>query len=158
MSLFNFTAFSDLATADLYDILKLRTNVFVVEQNCPYPELDDKDKDGIHVYCKDENEMLAVARILPAGISYKEWSFGRIATHKKSRGTGLGKELMTACMNFMKLNHPAESVRISAQSHLEKFYGSFGFVSTGKNYLEDGIPHIEMLFEPKVSKFMAKNL
>jgi len=151
MSAFTFISFLDLELIDLYEILKLRTNVFVVEQNCPYPELDDKDKKAIHVYSKDGEEMLAVARILPAGVSYKEWSFGRIATHETTRGTGLGKKLMDSLMNYMHDKHPQEPIRISAQSHLEKFYGNFGFIHTGKSYLEDGIPHIEMLFEPEVS-------
>jgi len=144
---FEFKSFTDLKNIELYQLLKLRTNVFVVEQNCPYPELDDKDLEAIHTFCSIDNEIVAVARILSPGISYKEWSFGRIATHLNFRGKGLGHELMKSLMAYMANNHPLKSIIISAQSHLEKFYASFGFSSTGKAYLEDGIPHIEMLFE-----------
>ena len=148
MTKFKFKAFHELENGELYQILKLRTDVFVVEQNCPYPELDNKDLEAIHVFCLENDEAIAVARLLPPGISYDEWSLGRIATHIKSRGSGLGKSLMTHLMTYMSVNHPEAAIRISAQSHLERFYNDFGFHATGKAYLEDGIPHIEMLFKP----------
>ena len=146
---FKFKSFKELTNKELYNLLKLRTDVFVVEQNCPYPELDNKDLKSIHVFINNDAETIAVARILPPGVSYAEWSFGRIATQISTRGTGLGKDLMKSMMNYMEQNHPDENIRISAQSHLEVFYNAYGFQNTGKAYLEDGIPHIEMLYKPK---------
>lgn len=145
---FIFKTFSELSVHQLYQLIKLRVDVFVVEQDCPYPELDNKDLEAVHVFRIDGDEAMATARILPAGVSYKEWSIGRVATHEKWRGKGVGKQLMSSVMDYMADKHPNESIRISAQSHLEKFYADFGFTATGKAYLEDGIPHIEMLFVP----------
>ena len=146
---FSIKTFVNLSNLELYKIIKLRIDVFVVEQDCPYPDLDDKDLKAIHVFTKKADEVIAVARILPPGISYKEWSFGRIATQINTRGTGLGKALMDELMQYMGIHHPHQAVRISAQSHLEAFYHAFGFDNTGKAYLEDGIPHIEMLYKPQ---------
>ncbi len=147
MSNFEFKSFDELKNTELYQLLKLRTDVFVVEQNCPYPELDNKDLQAIHVFRFIDNDIVAVGRILPPGTSYDEWSLGRIATHANQRGKGLGRDLMNSIMQYMSIKHPDASIRISAQSHLEKFYSEFDFSPTGKSYLEDGIPHIEMLFK-----------
>ncbi|MFK8039054.1 MAG: GNAT family N-acetyltransferase [Crocinitomicaceae bacterium] len=145
---FIYKSFSELNTIELYHLIELRTNVFVVEQDCPYPELDNKDQKAIHVWAKDNEVVVAVARILPPGISYpNDWSFGRIATHADYRGKSIGRALMQSMMEYMKSHHPNSSIRISAQAHLDEFYNSFGFEPTGKSYLEDGIPHIEMLFD-----------
>ncbi len=141
--------YNQLTTNEFHDIIALRINVFVVEQNCPYAELDGKDKKAIHIFGVDKyDKIVAVARILPKGISYKELSIGRVATHLSVRHQKIGIELMQQCMAFIKCNYPTEGVRISAQSHLEKFYTKFGFESTGKTYLEDNIPHTEMLYQP----------
>lgn len=148
MNLF-FKPFSELTNIELYHILKLRSDVFVVEQDCPYPELDGKDLNAIHVTGMVKGDIVAVARVLPPGVSYTEWSFGRIATHKKFRGRGLGRQLIASMMLYMTEKFPNQNVRISAQEHLKEFYNEFGFKSTGKKYLEDGIPHIEMLYEAK---------
>jgi ElaA protein len=143
-------SYNDLSLNEFYDIIKLRINVFVVEQNCPYPELDEKDKTAFHVFGIDEaGETVAVTRILPKGISYDEISIGRVATSKKVRHKKVGIALMETSMNFIKNKYPNEAVRISAQSYLLKYYGKFGFKSTGKTYLEDNIPHTEMLYQPK---------
>lgn len=144
---FMYKSFVELNTIELYKLLELRTNVFVVEQNCPYPELDNKDQQAIHVWAQKDGRNIAVARLLPPGVSYREWSFGRIATHINYRGKGIGQQLMISLMAYMKTHYLGLPIRISAQAHLEKFYSEFGFVSTGKSYLEDGIPHIEMLFD-----------
>lgn len=141
--------YNELTINEFHDLLALRINVFVVEQNCPYSELDGKDKKAIHVFgVDDKNKIVAVARILPKGVSYKEFSIGRVATHQLVRQQNKGIELMQQCMAYIKRNYPTENVRISAQSHLEKFYNKFGFKSTGKTYLEDNIPHTEMLYQP----------
>ncbi|MDZ4752703.1 MAG: GNAT family N-acetyltransferase [Flavobacteriales bacterium] len=126
-------------------MLKLRINVFVVEQNCPYPECDDKDQKSIHLFAQDETgEVHAYLRIVSAGISYQEISIGRVASSAALRGTGLGKELMMQGLSFIEEQYGNVPVRISAQLYLRKFYESFGFIVQGETYLEDDIPHIEM--------------
>ena len=93
-----------------------------------------------------KNEVIAVTRILPQGISYDEVAIGRVVVHENYRGTGLGNQLMSDSMKFVKEKFGDVPVRLSAQKHLEKYYGNHGFESTGKEYLEDGIPHVEMLY------------
>lgn len=141
--------FSELNIDEFHDIIQLRINVFVVEQNCPYPELDGKDKLSFHIYLKDvlSNKIVACARILPQDISYPEVSIGRVASETKRRGEGLGQKLMKQTLNFISEKFGSVPIRISAQKYLVKFYESFGFESTGKEYLEDDIPHVEMLRE-----------
>ncbi len=141
--------FQQLTLEEFHDIIQLRINVFVVEQNCPYPELDNKDKKGFHIYGKNtSDQVIATARILPHQISYPEISIGRVATALELRNQNIGIQLMKETMDFIKLQFGNEKVRISAQSHLERFYNKFGFESTGKHYLEDDIPHTEMLYTP----------
>jgi ElaA protein len=136
---------SEITAEELYNLLKLRINVFVVEQNCPYPECDDKDKKSIHLFaCDESGEVHACLRIVEAGVSYNEISIGRVATSLSSRGTGLGKELMARGIELIRERYGAIPVRISAQLYLQKFYESFGFVAEGEVYPEDDIPHIEM--------------
>jgi ElaA protein len=139
--------YSDLSLDEFHDILQLRINVFVVEQNCPYAELDGKDKLSYHIYLKDNttDKICACARILPQGISYPEVSIGRVASDTNRRGRGIGQELMKQTLNFITEKFGEVSVRISAQKYLVEFYESFDFVSTGKEYLEDDIPHVEMI-------------
>lgn len=146
-----FIPFDLLSVHELYDLLALRTAVFVVEQNCAYLEIDGKDKVAIHVLGVDSNqELIATARILPPGISYSEVSIGRVTLAQEARGIGLGHELMKEIMNNIHSMYGTVSIRISAQKHLESFYESHHFVSTGKNYLEDDIPHVEMLYSIEV--------
>ena len=146
-----FIPFDLLAVHELYDVLALRTAVFVVEQNCAYLEVDGKDKVAIHVLGFDSNqEVIATARILPPGISYTEVAIGRVALAEKARGIGLGHQLMNEIMNFIPSIYGTVPIRISAQKHLESFYEAHQFVSTGKNYLEDDIPHVEMLYSIEV--------
>ncbi|MFD1550717.1 GNAT family N-acetyltransferase [Putridiphycobacter roseus] len=142
-------AFNELTNNELYDLLALRTNVFVVEQNCPYPELDYKDQVAIHVLIYHKNTLIAVSRILPPNISYPEVSIGRVATAKEFRGNKIGYFLMENNMAHVLKLYGKVPVRISAQSYLQKFYEHFLFKFTGKSYLEDGIPHLEMLYIPK---------
>jgi ElaA protein len=142
--------FVDLNQYELYDVFALRINVFVVEQNCPYPELDGKDKHCFHVIGEHEGEVVATARIIPAGISYPEVSIGRVATHANFRKKGLGHLIMKNCLEFIQTEFGKGSIRISAQAHLQNYYEKHDFKATGKEYLEDGIPHLEMLFKPLV--------
>lgn len=138
--------FSELSLVEFHDLLQLRINVFIIEQNCPYPELDGKDKKSYHITGRDElGKVVATARILPQKISYDEVSIGRVACDINFRRAGLGKELMQEIMNFIDSEFGQVSVRISAQAYLVKFYEKYGFISTGKEYLEDDIPHVEML-------------
>lgn len=141
-------AFGELTAIELYGILQLRTDVFILEQNCLYRDVDGKDIKAFHLFASSEDKIHAYARILPPGISYDEVSIGRVVTSKAARNTGLGKLLMNKCMDFIKEKFPETPVRISAQSYLIKFYQEFGFNATGPEYLEDDIPHIQMLFQP----------
>lgn len=137
--------FNDLSVNDYHDLLALRTAVFVVEQNCPYQEVDDKDKVSFHVFGRLNDEVVAVARLLPEHVSYAECSIGRVATSENYRKNGLGRQLMEVSIGELEKRCPKSNIRISAQTYLQGFYESLGFKHTGKSYLEDGIPHIEML-------------
>lgn len=138
--------FTELSTLEFHDILQLRINVFIIEQNCPYPELDGKDKKAYHVFARDGfGNLVATARILSQGVSYKEVSIGRVATSLDHRNKGLGQQLMSETLIFIKQEFDLVPIRISAQSYLVNFYETHGFISTGKEYLEDDIPHTEML-------------
>jgi ElaA protein len=143
-------SFRDLSKNELYDLLALRSEVFVVEQDCAYQDLDEKDKEAHHVLGFLDEKIVATARILNKGLSYDDdVSIGRVVTSAGIRDLKKGHELMNICMQFIKKEYPFENCRISAQSHLENYYGKHGFVATGKKYLEDGIPHSEMFYEVK---------
>lgn len=136
----------DLTASELYDLMALRCAVFVVEQNCPYQDPDGKDQKSYHVWARDESGvMVAYARLVKPGVSYAEWSIGRVVTAGAVRMLGAGKELMTVSLDYLKNELGANAVRISAQQYLTKFYTSFGFVQVSEPYLEDDIPHVEML-------------
>jgi len=137
--------FDQLSVSDFHNLLQLRINVFVVEQNCPYPELDDKDPKVFHVFGKQGNQVVAVARLLAKGISYDEWSIGRVATHLDYRKQKLGHELMHYCHEQIEAIAGKVPIRISAQEYLQQFYESQGYKKVSEMYLEDDIPHIEML-------------
>ncbi len=138
-------AWSDLSVETLYAILALRAEVFVVEQNCPYQDVDGKDPKSLHVCGYAENgELCAYARLVQPGVSYNEWSIGRVITSPRVRRTGAGEELMRTCMDYFS-DRKISAVRISAQSYLHDFYTKFGFIQVSEEYLEDDIPHMEML-------------
>lgn len=138
--------FEQLSNHQLYDLLKLRVDVFVVEQNCPYPELDEKDRMvGVrHLLGYQNEELLACTRLLPAGISYDNVSLGRVAVSETGRGIGLGRELMDRTLAYCEQFWPGQSIDIGAQQYLLNFYQSFGFKPISEMYLEDGIPHLDM--------------
>jgi len=140
--------FTELTLDSLYELMKLRVDIFVVEQNCPYPELDEKDRVAgtMHLLGRDSSgELLAYARLLPAGVSYSQVSIGRVAVAPKARGDGRARQLMQeAIVNCQKL-WPAEDIKIGAQDYLRAFYQSLGFEAVSDVYLEDGIPHLDML-------------
>jgi ElaA protein len=137
--------FIDLTPRELYDILQLRESVFIVEQNCPYLDADGKDVQGFHVMGYDNSNLVATSRLLPQEISYNEISIGRVASHSDYRMSGIGKELMKQSLQHCELIFGKQAIRIGAQKYLKRFYENFGFVDIGKEYLEDGIPHLVML-------------
>ena len=137
--------FGLLSNQELYEILRLRSEVFVVEQTCIYQDMDGKDKDALHVIGTEHDEILSYARILKPNLESNSFSIGRVIVSESKRGSGEGHRLMTFCLNTVKELFFANEVYISAQAHLEKFYNYHGFQATGKRYLEDGIPHCEMV-------------
>jgi len=138
--------FYDLTLDELYDSLQLRQEIFVVEQDCPYIDLDDKDKQCLHLMGEIDNEILAYARIVPKGISYQNYaSIGRIVASEKLRGQGYGKQLVATAIKELWKHFGKQSIKISAQTYLLKFYQSLGFQQVGEGYLEDNIPHIAMI-------------
>lgn len=136
--------FDELSPHELYAILQLRSEVFVVEQNCAFQDIDGKDAGAHHLMGWEDHKLIAYARIMGPGISYVESSIGRIVTSPGSRRMGIGKELMQQGISKLYALHGKTVIRIGAQYHLKKFYESFGFLQMGKKYLEDGIEHIEM--------------
>lgn len=143
--------FLDLSLEELYDILALRTDVFVVEQECPYPEVDGRDKDCQHVQVREGQELVAYLRILPRGLSFEEVSIGRVLVKQGHRSKGLARPMMQAAIDFILTEWKENAIQISAQTYLERFYASLGFESVSEAYLEDGIPHVDMLYTAKRS-------
>lgn len=140
--------FDDLMPREVYDLLRLRSEVFVVEQDCPYLDPDGKDThpDAHHLLGRDETGSLAAyLRLLPAGVSYDEPSFGRVVTSPRHRKLGLGDEMVQVALRHMATLWPGIPVRIGAQAHLTEYYGRHGFVVDSEEYLEDAIPHRQML-------------
>lgn len=137
--------FGALSVSELYNILQLRNAVFVVEQNCVYQDADGKDRMAYHLYGMDDGKLLAYTRLLPPGISYAEASIGRVVVSPGQRNSGLGRQLMEESIKQCVDLFNAQTIRIGAQVYLRAFYQSLGFVQTGDEYMEDGIPHIEML-------------
>lgn len=139
-------AFNELTLEELYQMMIVRQEVFVVEQNCPYLDADDKDQKCFHVLGYENNDLIAYARLVPKGVSYENSvSIGRILTTEKGRGKGIGKGLVQFSIDETKRLFNATEITISAQCYLIKFYESFGFKIVGEEYLEDDIPHIKML-------------
>ena len=134
-----------LKTKELYSILKLRSKVFVVEQNCVYQDIDDKDKLAIHVFGFVEGKIIAYSRLFNKKEYFKETSFGRAVVESANRGKGIGNMLVEKSLLTIKEKYKEQKVKISAQAHLVNFYKKHGFKTIGKEYLEDGIPHIAML-------------
>jgi ElaA protein len=138
------TPFAALDPSQLYTLLQLRQAVFVVEQNCAYPDLDGLDQHGWHMRCLDADTVLAYQRCLPPAVAYPESSLGRIVVSQDARGTGLGRELVQRGIDFNRQQWPLADIYIGAQAYLQEFYSSLGFLREGDPYLEDGILHIHM--------------
>lgn len=137
--------FQELTREQLYSILKLRVEIFVVEQNCPYPELDDEDQKSIHFFYEEGEIIIAYLRIIPTQAD--NIRIGRVVTHKDFRGQSLSSKLMETAMEFIKENHSNKKIMLSAQEYLQAFYARFGFEPVSNMYLEDGIPHVDMEFK-----------
>jgi ElaA protein len=137
--------FDDLTAAELYSIIQLRNEVFVVEQNCVYQDADNKDQVSMHLCGRHGEQLVAYTRIIPQGISYIQPSIGRVVTSPAYRNTGVGRQLMNESISRCFNEFNCSAIKIGAQLYLKGFYQSFGFIACSSEYLEDGIPHIEMV-------------
>ena len=137
--------FDELTTAELYEIYKLRISVFVVEQNCPYQEIDDADKTAIHLWLQDEDGIQAYARALPPGAIFPEASIGRVIASK--RRSGLGTQIVSAAIQTIKEKFHTQTIKIEAQTYVKSLYEKLGFTQISDQFLEDGIPHVLMEYK-----------
>jgi ElaA protein len=139
-------SFDELTVHELYALLKARTDVFVVEQNCPYPELDNYDQESLHYFVTIGNEVAAYVRILPKGLKYEEAAaIGRVLVVVKFRSHGYAREIMQNAIHIICEKWQEKNIKIQAQVYLQNFYESLGFKPISSEYMEDGIPHIDML-------------
>lgn len=139
--------FDQLSLDELYQIIQLRLEVFVVEQDCVYQDLDGKDYVSYHLFAKDNDEIVAVLRILPENVSYDEMAIGRVVVKKSHRGQGISKLMMRMAIDFIVNDLGKNKIRLSGQAYLVDFYTNLGFKRVSDEYLEDGIKHFEFLFE-----------
>ena len=139
--------FPELTPEELYKLLQLRSEIFVVEQECIFLDLDDKDQKALHVLGWEGSELAAYARVFAPGDYFTEASVGRVAVRGPFRGRGLGVQVMKQSIDAIKDRYGPTEISLSAQQYLEKFYKDLGFVPEGKAYLEDGIPHIRMVLQ-----------
>jgi ElaA protein len=146
--------FDELSSHELYAIIKLRNEVFVVEQNCVFQDADGKDQYCYHLSGMVDDEIAAYARLVPSGISYPNIAIGRVITSPNYRRVGFGKALMAQAIDECYRLFGKQPIKIGAQLYLKDFYQSFGFEQTSEMYLEDDIPHIEMLLEPGLKDFI----
>ena len=137
--------FSELSAEELFEIYKLRVSVFIVEQSCPYQDIDDADKSAYHVWLWDEDGIEAYARVLPAGVAFPTAAFGRVIAVK--RRCGLGTKIVTASIEAVRDKLGADMITIEAQVYARSLYENLGFRQTSEEFLEDGIPHIQMQLE-----------
>ena len=149
---FTFKHFNDLSTEELYAILQIRAEIFVVEQNCAYNDLDGFDKDAIHQFIRKYGKIVAYSRLLKAGSRFPDCSIGRIVVKESERGSGFGIKMIDEAKNFILNEWGASNIKISAQQYLQKFYENLGFEIVTEMYLEDGIPHFGMLYQSKKNK------
>ena len=139
-----FKSFTELATKELYDILRLRSEVFVVEQQCIYQDIDNKDQKAIHICGYHKGVLVAYTRAFKPGDYFDATAIGRVVVEINSRQYGFGREIMKKTLNYLRLNDLDKAITLSAQKYLIAFYKDLGFTTVGKGYLEDGIPHVKM--------------
>ena len=137
--------FSELSAEELFEIYKLRVSVFIVEQSCPYQDIDDADKSAYHVWLRDEDGIEAYARVLPSGVAFPTAAFGRVIAVK--RRCGLGTKIVAAAIETARDKLGADMITIEAQVYARSLYENLGFRQTSEEFLEDGIPHIQMQLE-----------
>ena len=140
-----FVPFSALTTLELYELLRLRSEVFVLEQACAFLDMDGADTEAMHLLGERDGRLAAYARCFAAGVKFAEASIGRVVTHASARGGGIGHVLMKEAVDRLQARWGPQAIRIGAQARLQNFYEQHGFVQNGEPYMEDGIPHIEML-------------
>lgn len=149
MTEWQWSSFEGLAREDLYEVLAQRQNVFILEQQCFYPDLDGLDQGAQHLLgwtvVGGQRQLAAYLRCLAPGVRYTEMSLGRVLTTQAVRGTGIGRALIEQGIAHAERQHPGHRIRIGAQAHLERFYASFGFKTISEPYDEDGIMHVDML-------------
>ena len=138
-------SFHQFTVQELYNVLQLRSEVFVVEQDCVYQDLDGKDLEALHVLGYKNNKLVAYTRVFKAGAYFKQASIGRVVVKKDYRINGYGYDIMKASIEAIKFHFKDTEIKISAQCYLDKFYTRLGFKSIGDSYLEDGIPHVAMI-------------
>lgn len=136
-----------LSSVELYNLIKLRVDIFVVEQECAYEELDNFDQVATHILGYSQNELVAYARVLPPDTVYIQCSIGRVAVKKEARNTGFGRILFKAALEEAQKLYPGEEIKIQAQIYLEEFYESFGFKTISEPYPDWGIWHVDMIIE-----------
>lgn len=139
--------YNELTTEELYKIIQLRVNVFVVEQQTCFEDLDNHDQNSIHISYVKNGELFAYARLLPPGEKFDMTSIGRVITKQDVRGTGLGKEMIQLAINTIEKEWPGSEIFIQAQEYLKDFYGSFGFKQVSEPYIYDCLPHLDMLYK-----------
>lgn len=144
----NLKRFDELNTKELYRILKLRMEVFVLEQECLYPELDDKDFACLHLWAEQDGSILAYTRLVPPGLSYPQASIGRVIVAEEARGTGLSQQLMITSIESVSKEFGVNDIQIGAQFHLKSFYEKLGFEQISDPYPDYGILHIDMIKSP----------
>jgi ElaA protein len=140
----HFAPFEKLTPQQVHDLYRLRIAVFVIEQNCPFQDVDGADPKCWHLLGHSNGELVAYCRLVPAGVKFDEPSIGRVITAQSVRGTGMGRVLMAEAMKRARELWPGHALRIGAQAHLERFYNEFGFTKSSEPYDEDGILHVEM--------------
>ena len=139
--------FNELTVEEMYKILVLRNEVFIVEQECPYLDCDNKDLQSYHLFAEENGEIVSYLRVLEKGVSYDEISIGRVAVKKNYRGNGISREMMLKAIEFIENELLETTIKIQAQAYLINFYSSLGFEAVSEEYLEDNIPHIDMLYK-----------
>ncbi|MEO1030816.1 MAG: GNAT family N-acetyltransferase [Bacteroidota bacterium] len=137
--------FRQLTKRELYDLLQLRSEVFVVEQDCVYQDIDGKDQKALHVLGYKTDKLVAYTRVFKPGDYFDETSIGRVVVRESERQHKYGYDIMNASIKAIKQYYNTDTIRISAQTYLKKFYGNIGFKAKGEEYLEDGIPHVNMI-------------
>ena len=147
-----FKTFNELTALELYQALRLRSEVFVIEQKCIYLDLDNKDQQCYHLMLFEGDTLAAYTRLVPPGLSFKEASIGRVVVGAEARGKGLARQLMEESIKLVYTVFGRQPIRIGAQYYLKDFYASLGFEQQTEIYLEDGIEHIDMLLIPPVTQ------